>query len=367
MLDIDAIPARPTPACVTEFLKRTQTPGISLAIRDADGDAWAWTAGKACLHDSRDVDRDTVFHLFSGTKLFTATAVVRLAERGALSLDETADRYLDDLGLRHPVKLVQLASHCSGLPETLSALLSFHFPGAPAPSAEAARRRFKTMGGSEPGRRAAYRNVNYAILGEVITKVGGAGYPEMVQREVLQPLGCRGAFAYHDGTLARSATGYMSRWTPMRFALPLFVANTRELYGRPHGSLLELHPFELDVAAIGGLLGTPRDFLTLVDEMLRDEDGVVSASGKRLMLTKLATGAAGIASREGVGVGWKQGLVDGTVFWNHEGGGPGFCSETRVYPESKVGMVAMMNRSQTAGLSRAAHDLCEVIRKEHLT
>jgi CubicO group peptidase (beta-lactamase class C family) len=129
--------------------------------------------------------------------------------------------------------------------------------------------------------------------------------------------------------------------------------------------LLELHPFELDTAAIGGLLGTPRDFIGLVDEMLRDEDGMLQATSKRAMLSVQAKGAAGIVSREGVGLGWKYGLADGTAFWNHEGGGPGFCSETRLYPEAKMGMVVMMNRSQNSGLSRLCHQICERIRSEH--
>lgn len=338
---------------------------MSLAVRNADGAGWTWSYGSADLDEGRVVDRDTVFHLFSGTKLFTATALMRQVESGALSLDAGVELHLDELGLKHSVTLRQLASHSSGLPETLSALLAVHFPPGPGPSAKEARQRFRCSGGRVPGQSVAYRNVNYAILGELVAKVGGASYAQVVQREVLDPLGSKARFAYDPDMLERAATGYMSRWTPMRLLLPLFVSNSRELYGRPRGSLLALRPFELDTAAIGGLLGTPRDFLGLVDEMLREQDGLLRAVTKRAMLSVQAKGAAGIVSREGVGLGWKFGVDQGTAFWNHEGGGPGFCSETRLYPEAEMGMVVMMNRSQDTGLSRLCHQICERIRKEH--
>lgn len=76
----------------------------------------------------------------------------------------------------------------------------------------------------------------------------------------------------------------------------------------------------------------------------------------------LGEGRAGIASRVGVGIGWKRGDRDGTPFWNHEGGGPGFTSETRVYPDQRVAVVVLMNATQSAKLSWVADALCEVVR-----
>jgi CubicO group peptidase (beta-lactamase class C family) len=209
-----------------------------------------------------------------------------------------------------------------------------------------------------------YRNVNYAILGELISQVSGSPYEQFVHDEILAPLGATSlAYAYDPLALETAATGYVPRWSPMRLALRLLVPDVaRRIYRHAAGGLVSLEPYALDTAAIGGLIGAVRDFTPLLREMLDPTDGVLSAASKREMLTLQARGRAGIESRVGVGIGWKLGRVDGVEFWNHEGGGAGFCSETRLYPDAGLGIVILMNLSQSPGLSEVAHRICEMLR-----
>ena len=95
--------------------------------------------------------------------------------------------------------------------------------------------------------------------------------------------------------------------------------------------------------------------------MLDPDDGVLRATSKRAMLIVRAEGAAGIVSRAGVGVGWKRGVVAGREFFNHEGGGAGFGSETRLYPREGLGVVLLTNLSHSRGLSEMAHRVCEIV------
>jgi CubicO group peptidase (beta-lactamase class C family) len=333
-----------------------------VATVERGGATQAWTWGRARLEPPRAVELDTVFHLFSGTKLYTATALMRLVEQGRVALDDSVQAHLPELPLRVPITLRQLASHSSGLPETLAGLLATHFVGEPTPSTAEALARFRLDTGKAPGR-VAYRNVNYAILGELISRLGGAPYERFVHDEVLAPLGAAPRYAYAPAELERAATGYLPRLSPMRLALRLLAPDTaRRLYAGAHGRLMALEPYALDAAAIGGLVGTILDFTPLLADMLDPGDGLLRAATKAEMLTLQAEGAAGIVSRVGVGLGWKLGRVGGVEFWNHEGGGAGFCSETRLYPEAGLGVVVLMNLSQTAKLSRVAHELCEALR-----
>jgi hypothetical protein len=78
-----------------------------------------------------------------------------------------------------------------------------------------------------------------------------------------------------------------------------------------------------------------------------------------------APGAAGIVSRVGVGLGWKLGEADGVAFLNHEGGGPGFTSETRLYPTHGLGIVVCLNRwIMPTRTHVVAHRICEAARRE---
>lgn len=323
--------------------------------------------GLADLSASRRTERNTLFHLFSGTKLFTATALMLLRERGLVDLDAEVRTYLPQLDIQHPITLRQLASHSSGLPDTLRAFLAIHFLGDAPPTTASALSRYRTSKGRPAGKKAAYRNVNYAILGEVITRVSGLAYTEFVQQDVLRPLKVEAAFDYDEHGLENVAVGTIPRCSPMRWLLRFLTPNAAVRMERARaGSVVSLAEFSLDTAAIGGLIGRATDFLPLATEMLSTEDGLLSAESKREMLTLQARGQAGIASAEGVGIGWKFGRRDGVEFWNHEGGGAGFTSEMRIYPAEDVAVVLMMNATQTKRLSWLAHEICEGVRKGEL-
>ena len=74
---------------------------------------WAGAFGYADLEQRRPPTPATAYHLFSGTKLYTATAVMQLVEAGELALDEPVGKYLTGLNGAGQVTLKQLLSHTS--------------------------------------------------------------------------------------------------------------------------------------------------------------------------------------------------------------------------------------------------------------
>lgn len=348
---------------LTTALADTAVPGCVIAVTDRHSTIEVFTHGSASLSPLRRAAAETVFHLFSGTKLYTATALMVLVEQGVVDLDEPIQRYLPSLGLEHDVTVRQLAAHDSGLADTIRAFVSVHRVGDEAPSTEEALARYRLDKGRAPGGGATYRNVNYALIGELITRQSGLPYAEFVKRSVLEPLEADADFTHGPDFAKRAATGFMPRWSPVRPAMRWLMSDAHSwITAGAAGRLVALTPFELSTAAIGGLVGSAPGFLPLLREMLTDTDGLLRASTKREMLSLHAKGAAGITSQDGVGLAWKRGTIDGVQFWNHEGGGPGFCSETRIYPSAGLGIVTLMNLSQSRRLSRLCHQLCETIR-----
>jgi CubicO group peptidase (beta-lactamase class C family) len=261
------------------------------------------------------------------------------------------------------VTIRQLATHTSGLPDTLRAFAAVPLAGEPAPTTAEALARYRLDKGGPPGEAVAYRNVNFALLGELVSVVSGQPYEEFVTSALLDPLGSGARFAYTEATRPEAASGYLGRFDPMRLALPLLLPGTgARLTGRRVGAWVGLEQFSLDSAAIGGLVGCAEDFLAFLAEFLREDDGVLPKARRNEMLTVQAEGSAGVASTVGMGLGWKAGEVDGTPFWNHEGCGPGFATETRLYPGGGLGIVLLMNRTHKPALSRLAHDVAELIR-----
>jgi CubicO group peptidase (beta-lactamase class C family) len=336
-------------------------PGAVLARVSPSGIQDLEAVGFSDLSTRREVTETSAFHLYSGTKLFTASAAMLLVERGELEIDADVRPRFPELALAYPVTPRQLLSHSSGLNETLRAFVAIHTPAQRRPSTFEALQRYDLGRGKPPGGRARYRNANYALLGELIARIAGVPYETLVRTALLEPWGAHAAF--ESAEVDDLATGYVRRLDPMRLAAPFLLGRRgAAVFDGRVGRYVALRRFDLDTAAAGGLIGVAADFAPLVAEFLGDADGVLRATTRRAMLTRVATGAVGVVSRDGVGLGWKRGDVDGVRFWNHEGGGPGFCSELRIYPERRLGFVVLTNLSQSRRLSRAIHAVCEQLR-----
>ena len=114
----------------------------------------------------------------------------------------------------------------------------------------------------------------------------------------------------------------------------------------------------------GGLIGSVRDFAPLVRQAMSASLPLHDESFVKMQ----AAGAVGIESKVGVGLGWKHGVTaDGVPFRNHEGGGPGFTTETRVYLAAKdtapLGVVVLLSRwGLTMSECVLCHEICEYVR-----
>ena len=147
------------------------------------------------------VRRDTAFDLASLTKLYTASAALRLAAAGALGLDDDVASVLQRPHLSG-VTARQLLDHRSGLPAWRPLFATFDPVGrALAEPLEAA-----------PGARHCYSDLGFLVLGELLRRLSGHAVDDLVRAEVLDPLGLdgtrfRGVGAGEEAALALAGTG----------------------------------------------------------------------------------------------------------------------------------------------------------------
>lgn len=135
----------------------------------------------------------TRFNLGSMDKMFTAVAVMQLAEAGRLSLDATLDAYLDaswlDPEAARKVTVWQLMTHTGGLSPDIVDLVEeqprvrFRDLRDYQPLARKVRTSF------EPGSQFEYSNTGMLLLGAVIERASGEDYYDYVRKHVLTPAG----------------------------------------------------------------------------------------------------------------------------------------------------------------------------------
>lgn len=357
--------SNPLAGFIQSELQAAKIPACSVVIVDRAGIISSGAFGYADLQQQRPATPNTAYHLFSGTKLYTATAVMQLVEAGKLSLDDPVGNHIPGLGQAGTITIKQLLSHTSGLKDTLKAFLAVTFEDeAPKTTAEALSR-YRLALKREPGIKVEYCNANYALLGEIISRVADQPYTQYVTEHILKPLSMPVAFTLTEAMKADAATGYMRRWEVTRLLVRLMMPDiARKLYREPIDGFVALRNYDLDTAAIGGLVGPAVGFAPFVIAQLNGGAGILTKDSTQQMQTMVARGQAGIASKVGVGLGWKFGQTGENMFINHEGGGAGFTSETRIYPARGIGFVIAMNRMSPPHINMVAHRICEKIMSE---
>ena len=334
---------------IREKIETDTMPGLSVSVVKDDHVVWERGFGFADLAASAPATPSTSYLWFSMTKIVTATAIMRLAERGDLDLDAPADEYFRGFKVVSqpiPVTVRHLLNHSSGLANPLP--IRWVRPAdTPASGHSAFVRRLLTRNRRlrfVPGERASYSNLGYLVLGEVISETSGAGYEEYVRDEILSPLGMdRTGFAYQEPAGDGAATGYQPLWRPLT---PLFrAALPRGIVGPRQGRYVSFNPFYVKGPAYGGLVGGVAEAARFV--RLHLNGGKVD--GTRLLPTESVAEMQRIVPRGGkrdFGLGWfrsHEAAERRPAFVEHLGGGAGFWNVMRVYPEASLGVVMMGN------------------------
>ncbi len=145
--------------------------------------------GYSDLGRSRPARADTVYRIGSLTKAFTAAAILSLADRGKLSLDEPAAPYLPPFAWSHAITIRDLLAQRSGIASyTDDRRLDRYGAYTPEQLLSAAALQPPEF---EPGARFGYSNTNYVALGAIIERVTRMPYAAYLQSAVLEPLGLR--------------------------------------------------------------------------------------------------------------------------------------------------------------------------------
>lgn len=150
--------------------------------------------GDVVLDRSTGCAPDSLFWPFSASKPFVAMLVHQLAQRGALSLDDTVAAHWPEFGRagKESITIRQVLQHRSGMAvvgSTLGEALA-------VPSWDRSVRRIERARPAWPaGEASAYQYISYGfILGELVQRVTGAKVRDVMDAELLHPLGLRDTF-----------------------------------------------------------------------------------------------------------------------------------------------------------------------------
>ncbi len=183
-----------------------------LAVTKGDGSySWAGAAGIANQDGQVPMTKDAPIYIASVTKLYTATAIMKLYGEGALSLDDPMSKYLPPDLIRginvyqgtdysNEITIKQLLSHTSGIADYYTDRgkdgrnlfeLFLENPGKSWTVDETiARARDDLEPHFPPGTDASYSDTNFQLLGKIIENITNKPLQNVYEDFFFRPLGC---------------------------------------------------------------------------------------------------------------------------------------------------------------------------------
>ncbi len=180
-------------------------PGAAVVVVKNDRVLFERAYGVADLRSLRKIDARTNFRLASLTKQFTAMAIMLLVHDGKLYYDDR----LTDIFSGFPeyggaITMRNLLNHSSGL-QDYEDLMPPRDPAVPVEQTQIQdtgvldllKRQSSTK--FTPGSKWAYSNSGYVLLGLIVQKVSGEGFPDFLHHRIFAPLNMSNTSAYVRG------------------------------------------------------------------------------------------------------------------------------------------------------------------------
>lgn len=315
-----------------------QSPGGVVLIAQRGEVVYKRSFGQANIELKVAMQPDHIFRIGSITKQFTAAAILKLAEVGKLSLQDTITKFIQDFPTSgNTITIEHLLTHTSGIK---------NYTGLPQWTPEVRRidatpKAMMHFFKDEPlefppGTQFRYSNSGYILLGVIIEMVTGISYADYIQQNFFQPLKMNNSF--NDDPL---------------LIIPNRVAGYQRKNGQYHNA--EFLSMKLPYSA-GALVSTVEDLFVwneaLINGRVLTEKSLTNAhTSYKLPNGKLT----------GYGYGWEIGNVQGSAAIKHSGRINGFVSYAVCLPYEDIFVAILSNCDCAYNLENTASMMAAII------
>ncbi|HJP73268.1 MAG TPA: serine hydrolase domain-containing protein [Pseudonocardiaceae bacterium] len=281
---------------------------------------------------------DSLFHIGSITKAWTASLVMRLVDQGKVDLDTPVRRYLPDLALSDPdatnaVTLRQLLAHTSGIDGDHWADFG---RGDDAVEKYVASLE-KVPISHAPGSLFSYSNAGYVLAGRVVEVMSGMSWDEALRTSLCRPLGLTDTVTDPRNTTANLATGHQCG---------------------PAGAPVASAAISRAIGPAGIISSTVRDLLRFAGLHLT---GGLALDGTRVLSEHSVDVMRSVQVRlpddrefpDAWGLGWALSRVDDVEVAGHDGNISDQAAFLRIVPEAGLAIAILTNVADASELGHA--------------
>lgn len=325
---------------IENIVKKDHIPGLAIYIQQGEKQAIEHYVGYANLEHHAPVTAETKFEIASLTKLFTAQAILLLAQRKQIELDKPISSYLDNLPPAwQNVTIKHCLAHQSGIRSYTNVEAYWEITRQDKSQEDILDLVRDLALDFEPGTRNAYDNTGFYLLGMAIEAVTGDSYAAFLQENIFKPLSMTDTLANdYAKIIPHRAQGYVSK-----------------------DGILKNKPFYSTSNTFSGgiLLSTIRDLVKWHSALF--DDRILNAHFRQLWWQPhLSQEGNERESHYSIGLGWF--IVDSPLgqFYGHNGNISGFSSAYLYFPETDTLAIVLCN----AGHIRSPHEIAFAVIQE---
>lgn len=192
-----------------------KNPNVSISVGFINNNEEYYTAYGNLSKDSQTkVDKNTVFEIASITKILTSNLIAQAVIEHKIKADDYIDNYLPkeyvlNKNLKNKIKISDLASHQSGLPDVDFAKLIALGPQQPLNNVtqETLTSIINNCNELIDYGKYRYSTIGYTLLGQILEKVYNKSYDEIISDKIIRPLHMKNTLT-KDFNVKNRTTGY---------------------------------------------------------------------------------------------------------------------------------------------------------------
>ncbi len=317
----------------------TVTPGCALSVIKDGQIVYKRGYGMADLDHDLPITPETVFHVASISKQFTAAAILLLAQDGKLSLDDDVHKYIKELpDFGAPITIRHLIHHTSGLRDQweLLGLAGWRYSLDLITDDDVMEliSRQKDLN-FKPGDKHAYCNTGYTLLAQIVKRVSGQTFREFTTSRIFEPLGMTSTHFRDDHAEIVKHIAYGYEAGKGRNAYRLSVTN-------------------FDTVGATSLLTTVEDLARWDENFYNPRVGGPSLVAQQLQRGKLNSG-----KELNYAFALEHGKYRGLPTVDHGGADAGYRADLLRFPEQHFSVACLCNQADTnpSELTRKVADI----------
>ncbi len=297
---------------VEEHKARYRVPGLSLAVSRHGTVIHAAGYGFANLEHRVAATVDTIYQTASVGKQFTAALTMLLAERGLLTLDDRIGKWFEEApGAWESITIRHLLTHTAGISDESVESLNYRLDYT---DSELLRAIMAPALEFLPGSAWNYSNAGYVLLGQLIARVSGKFYGDLLREWIFAPIEMSSAQVISEAdVIPHRAAGYCLESGVVRNQEYVSPTLNRTADGGLYVSVADLAKWDRELA--GGTL--------------------LSTASREAMWTAVGNW--------GYGFGWEVESSPRGRLVQHDGEWQGFSTHFRRYLEDGLSVMILSN------------------------